>query len=441
MRYGNTVLINILSVRYASIPATLFKKNREKLGHLLPNNSLAVFHANDEMPRNGDCFFPYRPHSDVFYLTGLSQEKLILCLLKNAKGKVQDYLFTIKPTPLLEKWQGHKYTPDEIKAISDIQQVLWLEEFDTYLKKWLKKECSIYINLNENARFSSEVPYRDVRFFNRLKTTYGDALRIEKLAPLMTSLRIIKDAEELVLIRKACQITQYAFERILSFVKPQVYEYEIEAEITHEFVRRGAQHAYDPIVASGKNACILHYTTNNQLCQNNALVLLDFGAEYGYYASDCTRTIPVNGVFSPRQKACYQAVLDVFYYAKSLLKPGITLEAYHKQVCVLMEEKMISLGLFSKEEVAQQPEQRPLYFTYYMHGTSHFIGLDVHDVGSKQVPLQEGMVISCEPGIYIEEEGIGIRLENTLLITATGCDDLMKNIPIEIADIERLMKQ
>jgi Xaa-Pro aminopeptidase len=297
----------------------------------------------------------------------------------------------------------------------------------------------VYLNTNENIRFANKVPYNELRFAKAIMEQYP-LHKYERAAPIMKSLRTIKSAQEIELIQKACNITEKAFHRVLKFLKAGVMEYEIEAEITHEFIiNRANGHAYTPIIASGANACVLHYVENNQKCKDGDLVLLDFGAEYAYYASDLSRTIPVNGKFSKRQKSIYNAVLRVMKEAIPMLVEGNTIDNYHKEVCHVMEKELIGLGLFSNKDVLQQNPNNPLYLKYYMHGTSHYMGMDVHDLGSKQEPLKAGMVFSCEPGIYIQEEGIGIRLENDILITKNGPVDLMKTIPIEIDEIEELM--
>lgn len=426
-------------MRYLPINPLLFGKNRERLEKKLKPNALAVIHSNDEMPRNGDQCFPFRQHSDMFYLTGLDQEKCILTLFPNHPVEaMREIVFTVKTNDQMVTWYGHKYTLEQVTEISGVKTVKWLDDFESTFRDLMARADFVYLNQNENPRFTTDVPSRDLRFMQKLRMDYP-LHSFERLAPLLTDLRIVKDAEEIKLIERACEITGDAFGRILNFVKPGVKEYEVEAEIAHEFIRNGASgHAYPPIVASGENNCILHYNQNDQECKDGDLLLLDFGAEYANYAGDCSRTIPVNGKFTPRQRQVYEAVLRVLRKASKMLVPGTTIDKYHAEVCKFIEGELIGLGLFTREDVENQDPANPLFFKYYMHGTSHFMGLDVHDVGSKQYPLRKGMVLSCEPAIYIPEEGFGIRLENDILVD-TEPIDLMAHIPIEPDDIEALM--
>lgn len=426
-------------MRYNPIDAGLFIKNRRKLEKALKPNALAVFHSNDEMPRNGDQCFPFRQNSDMFYLTGLDQEKCILTLFPNHPVEaMREVVFTVKTSDQMVTWYGHKYTLEEASKISGIKTIKWLDEFDSVLREMMSKAGIVYLNQNENPRFTTEVPSRDLRFMQQLRNDYP-LHNFERLSSLMTDLRMVKEDDEIELIGKACEITGKAFDRVLSFVRPGVMEYEVEAEIVHEFLRNGANgHAYPPIVASGADTCILHYNNNDKKCQDGDLLLLDFGAEYANYAGDCSRTIPVNGKFTPRQRQVYDAVLRVLRKASRMLVPGTTIEKYHSEVCKIVEKELIGLGLFTREDVDNQNPDSPLFFKYYMHGTSHFMGLDVHDVGTKQQPLVKGMVLSCEPAIYIPEEGIGIRLENDILVDEEPVD-LMAFIPVEADEIEALM--
>lgn len=426
-------------MRYQPINPSLFEKNREQLEKKLKPNALAIINSNDEMPRNGDQFFPFRQHSDMFYLTGLDQEKCILTLFPNHPvERMREIIFTVKTNDLMVTWHGHKYTLEQASEISGVKTVKWLDDFDDTFRDLMARAHSVYLNLNENPRFTTDVPSRDLRFNQQLRTDYP-LHEFMRLSPLMTELRLVKKKEEIDLLSRACEITGDAFNRVLNFVKPGVMEYEVEAEITHEFIRQGASgHSYPPIVASGVNNCILHYNQNDQECKDGDLLLLDFGAEYAYYAGDCSRTIPVNGKFTPRQREVYEAVLRVLRKASKMLVPGTTIDKYHVEVCKIMEKEMIGLGLFTAEDVKNQDPANPLFFKYYMHGTSHFIGLDVHDVGSRQHSFTKGMVLSCEPGIYIPEEGFGIRLENDIVVDYEPID-LMAHIPIEPDDIEALM--
>ncbi|HNZ41958.1 MAG TPA: aminopeptidase P N-terminal domain-containing protein [Bacteroidales bacterium] len=427
-------------MRYKQIPSQLFIRNRQKLARKLKPNSLAIILSSDEYQRNGDQFHPYRQNSDMFYLSGLDQEKCILCLFPDhPREEMRELVFTVQTNDKMVTWYGHKYTLEQARNVSGVSNVKWLDSFEDMLKDLVLRAENIYLNVYENARFSADVPSNDLRFSRRLKEEYP-LHNFERLHPLITECRLCKEPEEIDMIQQACDITEKAFRRMLDRLRPGMMEYEAEAEITHEFVRNGASgHAYAPIVASGINACVLHYIKNDIEIKDGDLVLFDIGAEYGNYAADLSRTIPANGKFTKRQKDCYNAVLRVQKQAKNLIVPGTTIEKINKAVTLLLEEEMINLGLFSRQDVQNQDPDNPLYFKYYMHGNSHFIGLDVHDVGTRQIELKPGMVLSCEPGIYIKEEGIGIRIENDILVSEKGPVDLMKNIPVEADDIERLM--
>lgn len=427
---------------YPHIPRHLFEQNRIKLNNRLQERSVAIITSNDTMPRNGDQFFPYRQNSDLFYLTGIYQEKtsLILCP-DHPNANYREVLFILKPNKELENWQGRKLLKTEASAISGIQTIMWEEELDKFINEMISANSIIYLNISENPRMITEIETSELRMAKKITGRFP-LHRKERLAPLMMSLRIIKEAEEVNIIRYACQITGKAFNRVLGFVKPGIYEYEAEAELTHEFLRQGSSgHAYYPIVASGENACFLHYVSNKSICNNGDMLLLDFGAEYANYAADCSRTIPVNGKFTPRQLQVYEAVYRVFSKAKQLMVKGTSITHIQKQVCKLWEEEHVKLGLYSMEDLRRQDPQEPLYQRYYMHSISHFLGLDVHDPGNKNNILEPGMVITCEPGIYIREEGLGIRIENDILITQDEPLDLMQHIPIEASEIEDLMNK
>jgi Xaa-Pro aminopeptidase len=428
-------------MRYSKIETRLFKKNRAKLISKLNKNSIAIIHSNDQMPRSGDQYFPYRQNSNLFYLAGIIQEKTSLILYPDHNNTdLREILFIRKSNTKLEIWEGEKLTMEEAKEISGIKAIKWLDEFDSVLSDIMTKADNVYIALPENPKFNPEVIVKELRFTNELKNKYPLHC-YKRLTPLLNKLRLIKEPEEIELMKKACAITRDAFIRVLRFIKPGVMEYEIEAEITHEFLKRGSDgHAFQPIVASGKNACILHYIKNNQKCRDNDLALLDFGAEYANYAADCSRTIPINGRFSGRQKELYESTLRVFRFAKSIMKKGTTINKLHKEVCAIWEEEHIKLGLYTRKEVKNQDKNKPLWAKYYLHGTSHFLGLDAHDAGNKDVEFKAGMVLTCEPGIYIPEENTGIRLENDILITEGGNSDLTGNIPIEPDEIESIMK-
>lgn len=426
-------------MKYPQLNSTLFERNRKKVIKFLQPNSLVVVHSNDQMFRNGDQYFPFRQSSDMFYLTGIDQEKTILTLCPNHPNKdYREILFILESNEKIAVWEGHKYTKEEAYATSGIKTIKYISQFESIFRELAIKAESIYLNLNENPKFKPESLSADERFVEVLKKEFP-AHEIERLAPIMKHIRLKKDAEEIELMQKACDITAKAFDRILKIVKPGVAEYEVEAEITHEFLRnRATGHAYPPIVATGKNACVLHYIDNNKASKDGDLLLMDFGAEYANYAADCTRTIPVNGKFTPRQKECYEAVLRVMKKAISWLTPGTTINRVNERVEKLLQEEHIKLGLYTQEDVEKQDPNNPLVKKYYPHGTCHFIGLDVHDVGERTTVLEEGMVLTCEPGIYIPEENIGIRIENDIVVNLKPID-LMKEIPKEVDEIESLM--
>ncbi len=427
-------------MKYISIDSQLFIENRKKFAAQLPPNSMAILFASDEMPRSADQAFVFRQNPDLFWLTGIDQEKTILIIYPDCPNPIyREALFLRKTNEIIAVWEGHKYTKEEAKAASGIDKINWTESFEEVLPSLMAYCEHVYLNLNENDRAANEVPYKDVRFANELKYKFP-AHSIKRLGPIMSKLRSVKHATEIELIQRACNITRDAFIRVCKFMKPGVMEYEVEAEIIHEFIRqRATGHAYTPIIASGYNACVLHYIENNRVCNNGDLVLMDFGAEYANYAADLTRTIPANGKFTQRQKDVYNAVLRVMKQAKTMLKPGAILADYNKEVGNIMETELIGLGLLNKDDVAKQDKENPLYKKYYMHGASHFLGIDVHDIGDRYAPMQIGNVFTCEPGIYIPEEKLGIRIENDILITENGIIDLMQNIPIEIEEIEELM--
>ncbi len=427
-------------MRYSTITHEFFKRNREKLNEQLDEDSVAIVHSNDRMVRSGDQYYPYRQNSDLFYLTGIEQEMTILLLCPGQKAEDEKtLLFLRKPDPGIETWEGKKLEKDVAEGISGIRKVYWLEDFITVARPLILKSRSLYCNVPEHEKFKPEYPLRDERMMMELKTQYP-LHEFKRLAPLMAELRMVKEPEEINLIRKAAEITAGGLDRVLGFVKPGLYEYEVEAELSHEFIRRGASgHAYSPIIASGGNACLLHYIQNDQVCRDGDLLLMDFGAEYANYAADCTRTVPVNGRFSKRQRELYDATLRVLRGARSLMKPGTTIDSINQEVGKLWEEEHIKLGLYTTKQAAEQKAEDPLYRKYFMHGMSHFLGLDVHDAGSKHALLKPGMILTCEPGIYIPEEATGIRLENDILITKEGNVDLMDNFPLEAEEIEERM--
>ncbi|PLW98996.1 MAG: X-Pro aminopeptidase [Marinilabiliales bacterium] len=415
--------------RYKFFNAELFIQNRKKLAKLLPEKSLVILESCPLLRRNGDQNYPFRQDSNLFYLSGLDQEKTIVLLyLEHPDKELKEAAFIIKNQEKDIIWNGYKYSIKDAQKISGIEQILYLEEIDQYLYALAASANNIFFNSEPSI-------------LKKKLRVWFPTKRSQLINNMIHVLRLTKSTDEIKYIEKACDITKLAFQEVLKKLSPGMNEYEIEAFITHEFIKSGASgHAYAPIVASGNNACILHYTDNDGLCKNGDLLLLDFGAEYGNYSADCSRTIPVNGTFTKRQKDCYNAVLRVFNKAKKFFVKGSTISAINKKVNLLLEEEMIQLGLFTKEQVKAQNPGKPLYFKYFMHGVSHFMGLDVHDPGNKEIKLEKGMVLTCEPGIYIREESIGIRLENDILIDDFPID-LMQNIPINADEIEKLMKK
>lgn len=418
----------------------MYINNRARLTAKMKPGSIAIVNSNDEMPRTGDQTFGYRQNSDLFYLTGLDQEKCILVLCPgHPMENMREILFTVKTSDLMVTWNGYKYTFDDVRKLSGIKTVRWIDDFDFLLKEIMSHVQTVYLNQNEYIKFFTEVPYRDLRFAEKMRREFP-VHTYERLAPLITPMRTAKQPGELEQIKTACNITGDAFRRILKFVKPGMMEYQVEAEMIHEFISRGCNgHSFSPIIASGKNSCILHYVNNDLPCKDGDVLLLDFGAEYGLYGADMTRTIPVNGKFSPRQRQVYEAVLRVLKAGMTMLTPGNTNDNWHKAMCSLIEKELVGLGLITEDDIKNQDPDNPAFFKYYMHGSGHFLGLDVHDVGTKQQPFEYGAVMTCEPGIYIPEEGIGVRLENDVIV-ADKPINLMENIPVEPDEIEAIMQ-
>jgi len=427
-------------MRSEQIDSGLFTRKREAFIKRLLPRSVAILNPNDEYPRNGDQNYPYRQHSDLFYLTGIEQEKTRLLLAPDfANEKYREVLFILRTSEEIETWEGPKLSLEKAGGISGIQNIAWVDQFDSVLSEIMVHSEHVYLNSNEYPKYSNPVPYLDLRFATELKEKFPWH-DYKRAAPIFHDLRKIKDPVEVDLIRKACDITNKAFNRVMKGIKPGMMEYEIQAEVEHEFaMNRANGNAYQPIIGSGERACILHYVKNDNVCLDGELVLMDFGAEYSNYAADMTRTIPVNGKFSKRQLECYNAVLQVQKKAIELFVVGNTIDQLNKEVNKMMEEQMLKLGLFSSKELKSQDPEKPLYTKYFMHGTSHFLGLDVHDVGSKYESFQVGMVLTCEPGLYIRDEKIGIRIENDILITKDGPVNLMADIAVEAKDIEEIM--
>jgi Xaa-Pro aminopeptidase len=427
-------------MKYEAINKQLFIDNRKNyIKHLKPN-ALALFVSNDILPSNADGSFGFVQNSDLFYLSGIDQEDSILLIFPDAKdGKHTEVLFLKETSELIAIWEGAKLTKDEAIQVSGIEHIYWITEFDKVFKTLVYQAEHLYLNSNEHTRRSIDMETAEMRFNKKIKAQHP-LHTIQRSAPIMHQIRSVKHAIEIELMQKACNITEKGVRRLLNFIKTGVTEYEIEAELIHEFVRNKSRgFAYGPIIASGANACVLHYVENNRVCKDGDVILLDVAAEYANYASDLTRALPVNGKYTPRQKQVYNAVLRVMKAATGMLKAGNTFEKYNLAVGELMTEELLQLGLLKTDDVKNQNPNWPAYKKYFMHGTSHFIGLDVHDVGLFYEPMKVGNAFTVEPGIYIPEEGLGIRLENNIIITKDGNDDLMKNIPLEADEIESLM--
>ncbi|MBC7450696.1 MAG: aminopeptidase P family protein [Cytophagales bacterium] len=425
-------------MKYTPIDKSVFITNRRKLsGKLLPA-SIAVFQSNDIYPTNADGTMPFRQNNDLFYCSGIDQEDTILLLFPDAADpKYKEVLFILETNEHLAVWEGHKLSKEEARDLSGIQTIFWAHEFEKVFKSLVYDAHNMYCNQNEHGRAEKLIETRSDRFITWCRQHYP-LHAYNRLAPVLNELRSVKYKGEIEQISHACDITTSAFKRILKTIKPGIKEYEIEADITHEFIRSGSRgHAYQPIIASGASACILHYVQNDKVCKSGELILMDFGAEYGNYASDLTRVVPVNGKFSKRQKEIYTSVLSIFKQVKKAIKPGATLADLNKITAELVGEEIVRLKLISLKDLKKDPSASRRYF---MHGIGHHLGLDVHDVHVKDVPLKAGMIITLEPGLYIKEEGIGIRLENDMLISAKGNVDLMEKTPIEAEEIELLMR-
>ncbi|WP_162417345.1 aminopeptidase P family protein [Cyclobacterium roseum] len=427
-------------MRYQPAPATLYKKNRKKIVHKLPSRSIAVFHSNDILPTNADGTMKFRQNNDLLYLCGIDQEETILVICPDFPDPSLREILFIKPTSEhIAIWEGNKFTKSVASSLSGIGTVKWTTEFEAVFHKLMALTKHVFLNTNDHLRADVTVETRDARFIKECKLRHP-LHEYHRISPIMHAFRGLKEAEEIAQIQKACTITEKAFRRVLEFVKPGVKEYEIEAEFVHEFLRSGSRgFAYEPIIASGRNACVLHYIENNAICQDGEVILFDVGAEYGNYNADMSRALPVNGRFTKRQRQVYDAVLRVQQEATNLLRPGVTIQAYHKEVGLIMQSELVNLGLIDQTDIKNQDPENPAYKKYFMHGTSHHLGLDVHDVGTMYEPIQAGMVFTVEPGIYILEEHLGIRLENNIVIGDRGNTDLMETIPIDPEEIETLM--
>jgi Xaa-Pro aminopeptidase len=429
-------------MKYLPLNPQIFIKNRERFVSRMQKNSIAIFVSNDEVPDNGDSIYKFRQNSDVFWLSGVTQEdSMVILFPDNPDPKYREVLVLVRPNELKEKWDGKRLRVNEAQDLSGIKTIVWLDSLDALLQQWIHLADNIYLDSNENDRKASLVRTRDYRFIDEMQSRYP-LHNYLRAARIMKDLRGIKTAEEVEVLQKAIDITENTFRRLLQFIKPGVMEYEIEAEIYHSFLsQRATRPAYGSILASGDNARILHYVSNNAECKNGELILMDFGAEYGGYCADLTRTVPVNGKFTRRQKTVYNACLHLHDYAKSLLKPGISIVDYTDKVGEEATQLFLKIGLLKKSDVKNEDPENRAYRKYLYHGISHHLGVDVHDLGTRTEPIKAGMVFTVEPGIYIGEEQMGVRIENNLWITKNGNKDLFKNIPITAEDIEALMKK
>ena len=429
-------------MKYLPLNNQIFINNRKRFVQKLKPNSIAIFNSNDEWPSNGDALHTFKQNSNLYWLTGIEQEDTMLILYpSNIDKSYREVLVLVRPNELKEKWDGKRLRVEEAKAISGCYTVVWLDSIDAMLQVWIHLAENVYLDTNENDRKASLIRTREYRFIDEMKQRYP-IHNYQRAAPILKNLRAIKTKEEIVVTQQAIDITNNTFRHLLRFIKPGVMEYEIEAEIVHQFLRqRATGQAYGSIIASGDNARILHYVNNNQECKNGELILMDFGASYGGYNADLTRTIPVNGKFTARQKEVYNACLHLHNYAKSILKVGISIVDYTDKVGEEATKQFVKIGLITKADVKNEDKNNKAYRKYLYHGISHHLGIDVHDVGTRTEPIQAGMLFTVEPGIYIEEEKMGVRIENNLWITKTGHIDLMKNIPITVDEIESLMKR
>ncbi len=429
-------------MKYLPLDSNIFINNRKRFVRQMVSNSIAVFVSNDEWPGNGDALHPFKQNSDLFWLSGIIQEdSMVILFPDNPDPKFREVLVLVRPNELKEKWDGKRLRAEEARKISGIQTIVWLDSLDALLQGWIHLADTIYLDSNENDRKASNIQTREYRFIAEMKARYP-LHQFMRAAKIMKDLRAIKTKEEIAVVQKAIDITDLTFRRIMKFVKPGVHEYEIEAEIWHSFLsNRATGPAYGSIIASGDNARTLHYVSNNAVCKDGDLLLMDFGAEYGGYCADLTRTIPVNGKFTKRQKEVYNACLHLHNYAKSILKPGINILDYTDKVGEEATKQFIKIGLITKADVKNEDKENRAYRKYLYHGISHHLGIDVHDLGTRTTPIQAGMLFTIEPGIYIEEERMGIRIENNFWITKNGNNDLMKNIPITADEIESFMKR
>lgn len=429
-------------MRYENINPKLFIKNRERFIKMMKPNSMAIFNANPEVMENGDATYLYKPNSNVVWLSGVIQKKTRVILYPdNRDQSAREVLVIQRPNELMEKWQGHFLRKDEARAISGIENIMYVDSIDAKIQEWMHHADSVYLDTNENDRTGLDVVRTDLPFVHKFMKRYP-LHHYERAARIMKELRSIKTKEEIAVIQKAIDITHQALLRVFNFVKPGVKEYEVEAEITYEFIRNGAtRHAYTPIIASGDRARTLHYIDNSLVCENGDLLLMDFGAEYGNYNADLSRTIPVNGKFTKRQKEVYDACLAIHRYCASILKPGINYADYTKRVDEEYEHQLLKIGVITKSDIKNQDPENLAIRKYFYHGIGHHIGLDVHNIGTRNERVKEGMYFTIEPGIYIEEEKMGIRIENEYWLKKNGNVDLFKGIPITTEEIESAMNK
>ncbi|HEY5405544.1 MAG TPA: Xaa-Pro aminopeptidase [Ginsengibacter sp.] len=429
-------------MKYPPLNPEIFIQNRKRFTDKMEKNSIAIFNSNDELPANGDALLPFKQNSDLLWLSGIEQEDTMLILFPdNPDPKYREALILVRPNELKEKWDGHRLTAREGKETSGIDAVVWLDVLEGMLQQWIHLADTIYLNTNENDRKSNSVPVRDYRYAADMRSRYP-LHNYKRSAKILKDLRAIKSPLEVEVIQKAIDITDNTFRRLLKFIKPGVMEYEIEAEIYHSFLsQRATGPGYSSIIASGDRARTLHYVSNNNECKDGELILMDFGASYGNYNADLTRTVPVNGKFGRRQKTVYNACLHLHQYAASILKPGISINDYTEKIGDEATVIFQKIGLLKKSEIKNEDPANRAYRKYLYHGISHHLGIDVHDLGTKNEPIKAGMVFTIEPGIYIEEEHMGVRIENNFWITKNGNKDLMKNIPITVEEIESLMKK
>ncbi|MEN9640169.1 MAG: hypothetical protein RLZZ262_2038 [Bacteroidota bacterium] len=427
-------------MRYTPLSKNFYTQARQRFSSQLKPGCLAIFCSNDTYPTGADGHLPFKQASDIFYYTGVDQEESILVVFPQATNPAhREILFLKETSELIAIWEGAKLTKEQARERTGVSTIIWLKDFERTLRTLLAEAEGVYLNDNPHMRASVEVETREMRFSKWFRKEFPH-YTIHRSAPIGYALRSVKHQEEIDQLQKAIDITRAGFERTLGFVKPGVMEYEIEAEYMHEFLRRGSRgFAYTPIIASGSSACVLHYIENDKPCKDGDLLLMDVGAEYGNYCADMTRCIPVNGKFTDRQKQVYNAVLRVMKAAKNLLKPGLMMGEYHSAVGEIMTKELIDLGLITEDDVKNQNPEWPAYKKYFMHGTSHFLGIDVHDVGHWHRPIEEGNVFTVEPGIYIPAENLGIRIENNIVIRASGNVDLFKDFPTEVEEIESLM--